>query len=453
MTATQPPEDQPSGSVEISRREAFLFWLKLGFISFGGPAGQIALMHEELVARRRWLSERRFLHALNYCMLLPGPEAQQLATYLGWLLHRSWGGVVAGLLFILPSLVLLMLLAWVYLVYGDLPLIAGVLYAIKPVVVVVVFQAAWRIGGRVLRNRWLWAIALAAFAAIFALGLPFPLIVLAAAVAGAVGGRLRPAAFAPAAHAGDKADTDTEALINDASVAPEHARFRLSRLLMLLAIGALLWCLPMGALMLWQGWEGPLTQMAWFFTTAALLTFGGAYAVLPYVYQGAVLHYGWLSPLQMVDALALGESTPGPLIMVVVFVAFLGGYQGELIGAGQPLAGGMLAALLVCWFTFLPSFLFVLGGAPLIEATRGELRLNAALTGVSAAVVGVIVNLALFFAWHVFMPGTASAPDWLALGIALVAAGLLFGRGWTVLQALLLSAAAGLVLGWSGLVP
>ncbi|WP_341707072.1 chromate transporter [Halopseudomonas sp.] len=398
MTATQPPENQPSGSVEISRREAFLFWLKLGFISFGGPAGQIALMHEELVARRRWLSERRFLHALNYCMLLPGPEAQQLATYLGWLLHRSWGGVVAGLLFILPSLVLLMLLAWVYLVYGDLPLIAGVLYAIKPVVVVVVFQAAWRIGGRVLRNRWLWAIALAAFAAIFALGLPFPLIVLAAAVAGAVGGRLRPTAFAPAAHAGDKADTDTEALINDASAAPEHARFRLSRLLMLLVIGALLWCLPMGVLMLWQGWEGPL-------------------------------------------------------IMVVVFVAFLGGYQGELIGAGQPLAGGMLAALLVCWFTFLPSFLFVLGGAPLIEATRGELRLNAALTGVSAAVVGVIVNLALFFAWHVFMPGTASTPDWLALGIALVAAGLLFGRGWTVLQALLLSAAAGLVLGWSGLVP
>lgn len=452
MTTSPSSDTRPTGPSSVSRREAFAFWLKLGFISFGGPAGQIALMHEELVSRRRWLSERRFLHALNYCMLLPGPEAQQLATYLGWLLHRSWGGVVAGLLFILPSLGLLMLLAWVYLVYGNLPLIAGVFYAIKPVVVVVVFQAAWRLGGRVLRNRWLWAMALAAFAATFALGLPFPLIVLAAAVAGAVGGRLRPAAFAAAALTDDKAGTDTGALIHDASVAPEHARFRLSRLLMLLAIGALLWCLPMGSLLLWQGWEGPLTQMAWFFTKAALLTFGGAYAVLPYVYQGAVLHYGWLSPLQMIDGLALGESTPGPLIMVVVFVAFLGGYQGALAGPDQALAGGLLAALLVCWFTFLPSFLFVLGGAPLIEATRGQRRLTAALTGVSAAVVGVIVNLALFFGWHVFMPAGAAWPDWQALAIGLVAAGLLFGRGWTVLQTLLLSAAAGLVLGAAGLV-
>lgn len=437
----------------MSRREAFRFWLKLGFISFGGPAGQIALMHEELVSRRRWLSERRFLHALNYCMLLPGPEAQQLATYLGWLLHRSWGGVVAGLLFILPSLCLLMLLAWVYLVYGDLPLIAGVFYAIKPVVVIVVFQAAWRIGGRVLRNHWLWAIALAAFAAIFFLQIPFPLIVLAAALAGAVGGRLRPLAFSLSAAAQAPSDGGGGALLNDHSPIPEHARFNLWRLLRVLLVGAALWALPMGLLMLWQGWHGPLTEMARFFTKAALLTFGGAYAVLPYVYQGAVLQYGWLSPLQMIDGLALGESTPGPLIMVVVFVAFLGGYQGAFLGADQALVGGMLAALMVCWFTFLPSFLFVLGGAPLIEATRGELRLTAALTGVSAAVVGVIVNLALFFGWHVFMPADAAGPDWLALGVGLVAAGLLFGRGWTVLQTLLLGAAAGLLLGWTGLVP
>lgn len=451
MATAPSSETLPPGPSDLSRREAFRFWLKLGFISFGGPAGQIALMHDELVSRRRWLSERRFLHALNYCMLLPGPEAQQLATYLGWLLHRSWGGVVAGLLFILPSLGLLILLAWVYLVYGDVPLIAGVFYAIKPVVVVVVVQAAWRIGGRVLHNRWLWAIALAAFAAIFALQLPFPLIVLAAALAGTVGGRLLPSAFSPSTAAHAPSDGGEDALLNDHSPIPEHARFSSWRLAKLLLIGAALWVLPMGLLTLWQGWHGPLTQMAWFFTKAALLTFGGAYAVLPYVYQGAVLQYGWLSPLQMIDGLALGESTPGPLIMVVVFVAFLGGYQGAFLGADQALAAGMLAALLVCWFTFLPSFLFVLGGAPLIEATRGELRLTAALTGVSAAVVGVIVNLALFFGWHVVMPAEAAGPDWLALGIGLIAAGLLFGRGWTVLQTLLLGAAAGLLLGVSGL--
>ena len=426
---------------QTSLRQALLFWLKLGFISFGGPAGQIALMHEELVTRRRWLSERRFLHALNYCMLLPGPEAQQLATYLGWLLHRTWGGVAAGLLFILPSLLLLIVLAWVYLVFGQVPLVAGLFYAIKPAVVVVVFQAAWRIGGRVLRNGWLWAIAAVAFAAIFFLRLPFPLIVLGAALAGALGARWRPGAFTTG---GGEAATS--------SPTPEHARFSRLRLARLMLLGAVLWCLPMLVLTASVGWDGTLTQMAWFFTKAALLTFGGAYAVLPYVYQGAVVQFGWLSPLQMIDGLALGESTPGPLIMVVAFVAFVGGYLGQVLGPEQLFAGGALAALLVCWFTFLPSFLFVLGGAPLIEATRGELGFSAPLTAVSAAVVGVILNLALFFAWHVFMP-QGQGPDWLALGLAAVAAVLMFGRGWTALQTLLLCGAAGLLLGWAGWLP
>ena len=436
---------------QASLRQALLFWLKLGFISFGGPAGQIALMHEELVTRRRWLSERRFLHALNYCMLLPGPEAQQLATYLGWLLHRTWGGVAAGLLFIVPSLLLLILLAWVYLVFGQVPLVAGLFYAIKPAVVVVVFQAAWRIGGRVLRNRWLWAIAALAFAAIFFLRVPFPLIVLGAALAGALGARCCPAAFSN--DGGETAAAGgAPALIDDNTPTPEHARFSRLRLARLILLGAVLWCLPMLVLTAAVGWDGTLTQMAWFFTKAALLTFGGAYAVLPYVYQGAVVQFGWLSPLQMIDGLALGESTPCPLIMVVVFVAFVGGYLGQVLGPDQLLAGGVLAALLVCWFTFLPSFLFVLGGAPLIEATRGELGFSAPLTAVSAAVVGVILNLALFFAWHVFMP-QGHGPDWLALGIAAVAGMLVFWRGWTALQTLLLCGAAGLLLGWAGWLP
>jgi len=317
--------------------------------------------------------------------------------------------------------------------------------------VVVVFRAAWRIGGRVLRNGWLWTIAAVAFAAIFFWRLPFPLIVLGAALAGALGARWRPGAFTTG---GGEAATSSAApaLIDDHTPTPEHARFSRLRLARLMLLGAVLWCLPMLVLTASVGWDGTLTQMAWFFTKAALLTFGGAYAVLPYVYQGAVVQFGWLSPLQMIDGLALGESTPGPLIMVVAFVAFVGGYLGQVLGPEQLFAGGALAALLVCWFTFLPSFLFVLGGAPLIEATRGELGFSAPLTAVSAAVVGVILNLALFFAWHVFMP-QGQGPDWLALGLAAIAAVLMFGRGWTALQTLLLCGAAGLLLGWAGWLP
>ena len=442
---TTPPE--PERPAPVSLLTALWFWLKLGFISFGGPAGQIAIMHQELVERRRWISERRFLHALNYCMVLPGPEAQQLATYIGWLLHRSRGGVIAGALFVLPSLFILIGLSWVYLAFGNLPLVVGLFYGIKPAVTAIVVHAAHRIGSRALKNAWLWAIAAAAFVAIFALQLPFPLIVLGAAVLGYLGGRLAPAQFQAGGGHGGARNSFGPALIDDDTPTPEHARFRWSRLLRLGVAGALLWLLPMALLTALYGWHGTLTQMGWFFTKAALLTFGGAYAVLPYVYQGAVGHYGWLTPTQMIDGLALGETTPGPLIMVVAFVGFVGGYVQPLFGAEHAFLAGALAASLVTWFTFLPSFLFILAGGPLVESTHGELKFTAPLTAITAAVVGVILNLALFFAYHVLWPqGFAGRFDWPSALIAVAAALALlrFRRG--VIEVLAGCALAGLLV-------
>ncbi|SDI07770.1 chromate transporter [Pseudomonas benzenivorans] len=421
---TLPPIEQAQAKVEpVSLLQAFWFWLKLGLISFGGPAGQISIMHQELVERRRWISERRFLHALNYCMLLPGPEAQQLATYIGWLLHRTWGGVIAGVLFVLPSLFILIALSWVYIAFGDVPLVAGIFYGIKPAVTAIVVQAAYRIGSRALKNNWLWGIAAAAFVAIFALDLPFPLIVLGAASLGYLGGRLLPEQFSVGGGHAAADKSFGPALIDDHTPTPAHARFRASRLALIVVAGALLWLLPMGLLTWLFGWHGTLTQMAWFFTKAALLTFGGAYAVLPYVYQGAIGHYGWLTPTQMIDGLALGETTPGPLIMVVAFVGFVGAYVQQVFGPEQAFIAGALAATLVTWFTFLPSFLFILAGGPLVESTHGELRFTAPLTGITAAVVGVILNLALFFGYHVLWPaGFAGRFDWPSALIALAAA-------------------------------
>jgi chromate transporter len=443
MSESSAPTKPPA----VSLREAFWFWLKLGLISFGGPAGQISIMHQELVEKRRWLSERRFLHALNYCMLLPGPEAQQLATYIGWLLHRTWGGVIAGVLFVLPSLFILIGLSWLYIAFGDVPLVAGIFYGIKPAVTAIVMQAAWRIGSRALKNNWLWGIAGASFVAIFAFNLPFPLIVLGAALLGYLGGRLLPQQFSlGGGHAAQNASYGP-ALIDDDSPPAKHTRFRASRLALLLAVGALLWMLPMGLLTWLYGWDGTLTQMAWFFTKAALLTFGGAYAVLPYVYQGAIGHYGWLTPTQMIDGLALGETTPGPLIMVVAFVAFVGAYLQPVFGGDSGFVSGALAAALVTWFTFLPSFLFILAGGPLVESTHGELKFTAPLTAITAAVVGVILNLALFFAYHVFWPqGFGGSFDWPSalLAVAAALALLRFKRG--VMEVLLVSALAGLAV-------
>ncbi|MFG0415158.1 chromate efflux transporter [Pseudomonas sp. zjy_8] len=431
----------------VGLAQALLFWLKLGFVSFGGPAGQIAIMHQELVERRRWISERRFLHALNYCMLLPGPEAQQLATYIGWLMHRTWGGVMAGALFVLPSLLILIGLSWVYLTWSEVPVVAGIFEGIKPAVTAIVVHAAHRIGTRVLKNGWLWAIAAASFVAIFALDVPFPLIVLAAALLGYVGGRLLPAQFAPGGGHSAASPRQRPALIDDDTPIPAHARFSWGRLVTLLLAVAALWLLPMGLLMAAFGWHGTLTQMGWFFTKAALLTFGGAYAVLPYVYQGAVGHYGWLSPTQMIDGLALGETTPGPLIMVVAFVGFVGGYLQPMFGAHQAFLAGAVAASLVTWFTFLPSFLFILAGGPLVESTHNTLKFTAPLTGITAAVVGVILNLALFFGYHVLWPaGFDGAFHWSSAVIALAAAVALFRYKRGVIHVLIGCAVAGLAL-------
>jgi chromate transporter len=407
---------------------ALRFWLKLGFISFGGPAGQIAIMHTELVERRRWISERRFLHALNYCMLLPGPEAQQLATYLGWLMHRSWGGIVAGALFVLPSLFILVGLSWVYLRFGDVPVVAGLFYGIKPAVTALVLHAAHRIGTRALKNGWMWAIAAASFVAIFAFDTPFPAIVAVAALIGWWGSRFAPAVFATGGGHGNGAVASYgPALIDDDTPTPAHARFSKAGLARVLGVGLGLWALAMGALLATQGWQATLTQMGWFFTKAALLTFGGAYAVLPYVYQGAVETHQWLSGPQMIDGLALGETTPGPLIMVVAFVGFVGGWQKEVLGPDALFLAGALAASVATFFTFLPSFVFILAGGPLVEATHGRLGFTAPLTAITAAVVGVILNLALFFGYHVLWPqGFGGRFDWVSALIALAAAVALF---------------------------
>ncbi|MGJ0486995.1 MAG: chromate efflux transporter [Methylomicrobium sp.] len=388
----------------VTLRQAFGYWLKLGFISFGGPAGQIAIMHQDLVEKKRWISERRYLHALNYCMLLPGPEAQQLATYIGWLMHRTWGGVIAGVLFVLPSLLILIGLSWIYLAFGHIPAVAGVLYGIKPAVTAIVLFAAYRIGTRALKNALLWSIAALAFLAVFLLEMPFPLIVLTAALLGAIGGKWAPQKFAVGGGHGSANLNYGPALIDDHTPTPEHARFNWEHFGKVVIVGLVLWGGVLGFLCARYGWDGALTQMGWFFTKAALLTFGGAYAVLPYVYQGAVEHYQWLSPEQMIDGLALGETTPGPLIMVVSFVGYVAGWTEALFGPDQRFLAGAVAAFVVTYFTFLPSFLFILAGGPLVESTHGNLKFIAPLTGITAAVVGVILNLAVFFAFHVFWP-------------------------------------------------
>jgi chromate transporter len=425
MTAEM--ETLDGAPARLTRAEAFSYWLKLGFISFGGPAGQIAIMHEELVERRRWISENRFLHALNYCMLLPGPEAQQLATYIGWLMHRSLGGIVAGGLFVLPSLFILIALSWIYMAFGNVPVIAGLFYGIKPAVTALVVHAAYRVGSRALKNAWLWSIAAAAFVAIFALNAPFPLIVLVAGVIGHFGGKYAPDKFKVGGGHGKATKQFGPALFDDHTPTPPHAIFTWARFRKVMVVFLALWLAVIGALCAAYGWHAVLTQMAWFFTKAAMLTFGGAYAVLPYVYQGGVDNYHWLTPTQMIDGLALGETTPGPLIMVVAFVGFVGGWTKAIFGPDSLFLAGAVAATVVTFFTFLPSFFFILLGAPFIESTHGNLKFTAPLTGITAAVVGVILNLAVFFAWHVLWPqGLAGHFDWPSAVIGLAAGMALF---------------------------
>jgi chromate transporter len=437
----------PASPSPVPLAEALRFWLKLGFISFGGPAGQIALMHAELVDRRRWISERRFLHALNYCMLLPGPEAQQLATYLGWLMHRTWGGIAAGALFVLPSFFVLVALSWIYLRYGNVPAVAGFLYGIKPAVTAIVLFAAYRIGSRALRDPWLWAIAAAAFVAIFALDVPFPAIVIAGGLAGWIGGRIAPARFSRGGSAHARSSAHPPALIDDATPPPAHARVSWPRLTLVVSAFVGLWAGAYALLVALHGPDATLPRMAGFFTRAALLTFGGAYGMLPYVNQGAVEKHGWLTADQMIDGLALGETTPGPLIMIVAFVGFVGGWTKDVLDAGTLFWSGAAGAAVATFFTFLPSFLFILAGGPLVESTHGDLRINAPLTGITAAVVGVIVDLAVFFAWHVFWPkGFGGGFDVLAFALALAAFVALQRFKLGVVPVILASGACGLLV-------
>lgn len=442
-TATSSIPNQPPAPVSLD--EAFRYWLKLGFISFGGPTGQIAIMHQDLVERKRWISEKRFLHALNYCMVLPGPEATQLATYIGWMMHRTWGGVIAGSLFVLPSLAILAVLTWIYLAFGNVQLVAGLFYGIKPAVTAIVLFAAWRIGSHALKNAVLWTISLVAFVAIFRFNVPFPWIVLGAGLIGYLGGRIAPEKFTTGGHGATERHYGA-ALIDDATPTPSHALFRWPRFILVLAVFLAIWAGTLGALVAFFGWESTLAQMGWFFTKAALLTFGGAYAVLPYVYQGGVEQYQWLTATQMIDGLALGETTPGPLIMVVAFIGFVGAWTKAAFGPEALVLAGCAGATVATFFTFLPSFLFILLGGPLVESTHGDLRFTAPLTGITAAVVGVIVNLAVFFAGHVLWPeGFSGRFDWFSLLVGLAAILALWRYKTGMIPVILACGAAGLI--------
>ncbi|MFM9110910.1 MAG: chromate efflux transporter [Prochlorococcaceae cyanobacterium] len=430
----------------VPLRQAARFWLWLGLVSFGGPAGQIALLQRELVDQRRWLSEGRFLHALNYSMLLPGPEAIQLATYLGWLMHGVPGGLIAGGLFLAPSVLVLLGLSTIYVVWGQLPVLVAVFAALKPAVLAIVVVAAWRLGRRTLRTPLLAWLAAAALVALALLRLPYPLVVLGAAAAGALAGRWRPQWIQAAPHrlhgTGSAADA-APPIHGDDTPTPAHARFSRRRLAITLLVWALALLLPLALLTSAGGWDDTLARMGRFFTRVALLSFGGAYAVLPYVAQGAVERFNWLSAGQMVDGLALGETTPGPLIMVVAFVGFLGGWNRGALGLLPGSWGAAALALLVTvWFTFLPSFGFILAGAPLVEASRGNLRLGAPLTAITAAVVGVVASLALCFAGPVLWPaGRLDPVALLILGLALLA---LLRLRWGVLPVIGTAAVLGL---------
>lgn len=415
----------------ISFVEAFRFWLKLGWISFGGPAGQIAIMHRELVERRRWLSEERFLHALNYCMLLPGPEAQQLAIYIGWLLHRTWGGIVAGAFFVIPSVFVLLGLSYIYAAHGNVLAVAGVLAGFKPVVVAIVVEAVLKIGGRALKRKVHFLIAAAAFIAIYFLHIPFPLVVIAAGLTGLIGTLLRPDVFgAPANIAAKAAEQKAKGVadviaaiplvIDDNAPPPSHTIPSRARVIKILTLGVILWAIPFVMLGAWRGWSSLHVQEYRFFTQAALVTFGGAYAVLAYVTQAAAGSYGWMTHAQAVDGLALAETTPGPLIMVLQFVGFMAAWNNPQGMTNT--ASAITGALVTTYVTFLPCFFFIFLGAPYIEALRGNKNLTGALNGVTAAVVGVILNLALVFGGTVIWPrGLSGGTEWFAALMSLAA--------------------------------
>ncbi len=437
-----PNGDPGRGSLQHPTfREAFRFWVKLGFISFGGPTGQIAIMHTELVERKKWISEERFLHALNYCMLLPGPEAQQLAVYVGWLLHRTWGGIVAGAFFVIPSIFILISLSWIYVSFGKLPAIAALFYGLKAAVLAIVASAVIRIGQTALKNEVMFSLAAIAFVGLYFLKIPFPVIILSAGLIGLAGGKLWPKKFyVIKGHSVGK-----PAVISDDRPPEEHMLPSLARTVKVLAVHLVLWVGPLVFLGFWRGTTDVLFEQGVFFSKAAMVTFGGAYAVLPYIAQAGVERYHWLHPGQMIDGLGLAETTPGPLIMVVAFVGYVGAWTKA---AGLPPAlAGILGGLVATYFTFLPCFLWIFLGAPYIEQMRGNIQLTAALSAITAAVVGVVLNLAVFFGRHVLFPGTVPF-DFVAFTLAGVAFIGLWKFKWDVVYVVLGAAAIGLVYRW-----
>jgi chromate transporter len=441
----------------VSLGEAFRTWLRVAALSFGGPAGQIAVMHRILVEEKRWVSEQRFLHALNYCMLLPGPEAQQLATYIGWLMHRTLGGIMAGVLFVVPGIIAIMALSYVYAAWGGVPVVVALFFGLKAAVLAIVLEAVFRIGKRALKNQVMIAIAAAAFVAIFFFNVPFPVIVFGAALIGFVGGLLGLAAFrAGHGHNGNGQPAVVDDVLGEGI--PEHARPTVARALGVSAIWLALWLVPVLVLLATLGSANVFSQIAVFFSKMAVVTFGGAYAVLAYVAQQAVEHYGWLEPGEMLDGLGMAETTPGPLIMVLQFVGFMAAYRDP--GSLSPMLAGTLGGLLATWVTFTPCFLWIFLGAPFIETLRGNKALNAALSAITAAVVGVVLNLAIWFAIHTMFretipvrafPLAFDAPrlasvDWLALALSLAAVIAIFRFKIGMIPTLAASCGAGIAL-------
>lgn len=419
-------------------KEAFRFWVRLGFISFGGPAGQIAIMHSELVERKRWISEARFLHALNYCMLLPGPEAQQLAIYIGWLLHRTWGGIVAGAFFVIPSIFILTGLSWVYTAFGTVPAIAAMFYGLKAAVVGIVVAAVIRIGQKALKNEVMFSLAAMAFISLYFLKIPFPAIIISAGLIGLAGGSLWPKKFCVIKGNSNNAGKE---VISDDQPPPGHTLPNWGWTVKVLVICLFLWITPLILLSLWRGPSDLFYRQGIFFSKAAMVTFGGAYSVLPYIAQAAVERYHWLQPGQMIDGLGLGETTPGPLIMVVTFIGYVSAWTKAV--DLPPVVSGIIGGLIATYFTFLPCFLWIFMGAPYIEQIRGNTRLSSALSAITAAVVGVVLNLAVYFGRYVFFPETVPF-DLMAFAIAAVTFVGLIKLDWDVVYVVMGGAGSGL---------
>ncbi len=438
--------------------EATQVWLKIGLLGFGGPAGQIALMHRELVERRRWIGEQRFLHALNYCMLLPGPEAQQLSVYIGWLLHRTLGGLIAGILFVLPGALVMLALSIMYVLWREVPIVDAAFFGIKAAVLAIVLEALFRIARRALKNRVMYAVAALAFLGIYVFQIPFPLIVLGAGLIGFLGSRIRPQIFEARGKPADATDTSSAIDALFARGAPQHTRPSVAQALRVVAIWLPLWLGPVALLFALSGANSVWTGIGTFFSGMAVVTFGGAYAVLAYVAQAAVESYQWLAPGEMADGLGLAETTPGPLILVLQFVGFLAAFREH--GGLDPILAGSLGAALTLWVTFAPCFLFIFLGAPYMEALRGNKALAAALSAITAAVVGVILNLAIWFGLHVIVGQTVkldvlgigpelpvlSSIDWRAALLAAAAIVALLYLKLGMLVTLAAAAAAGIVL-------